>query len=274
MADKKPNIRGTLTARQTSLFVSGTQFSSGRGEAANPFREMTIGQSMKTGRHASVKGSVKWFSDPRQMQLRNQFNGTGAFNKNVYSTHYGYKSLLTTNKMTRQKWAAFKGAGVMTLSPNELNQHFSMIAHLLPVVTERWKMVLIKRAEAVFRESFTLKRFNSAGTKKWQANTTWTVHKRQHKGTWPGFGGLLQEYGTMSEKSWKITSQGTSVTLTNTAGYAGIHNNPRIGIDYYGITKVPVKYTRQFMGHSTEIDEFIVEYERRYMFDTLFRTPV
>ena len=58
------------------------------------------------------------------------------------------------------------------------------------------------------------------------------------------------------------------------ASYAGFHNDPRPGETYgthYGAKPVT---RRQFMGHSTLIDDFIMTYEQAYLFDTVFRKQV
>lgn len=265
------HVRGALTSTQKSLFVVGTKFSDVSGRIVTPFREMSIGQELKSGRHArSANGGkglkTKWFTDPRRMELPSNYNGIRA--KNVGSS-----------KVTRDNWRATTGIDIIALKDiNQLHQHLVSVAHQIPIATEHWRMVLARRALAVFQESFTLKRFNSDGERKWKLNTKWTRQKRKWKGTWPGAGKLMQETNTLFKSLHVVDSPLTSSVIAE-ARYAGVHNNPEPGMTYgngFGGRFSPPKPVtqRQFMGHSTKIDEFIAAYEKNYLFDTIFRRPV
>lgn len=188
---------------------------------------------------------------------------------------------------TRTKWAAF--GPITKLTPIEWRRQLIIAAHQSEIAKEQWKTILIKRAETVFKESFTLKRFNSKGSEAWPKNTQWTIKKRRrtehwekHKrwgsyyrtagGTWPGAGGLMQETGRLS-KQFKIIRKPFSLALATDTPYAGIHNAPEgSGYTYGRICGAQPVKRRQFMGHSTLIDDFIEKYERRYLFDDVFRT--
>lgn len=268
---RNKHVRGTLTSTQKNLFVAGTSFSNVSGRIANPFREMSIGQEMKSGRHArSANGGrgikAKWFTDPRRMELPSNYNGIG-------SKKFG------SGKVTRDNWRATTGIDIITLKNiNQLRQHLVSVAHQIPIATEHWRMVLARRALAVFHESFTLKRFNSDGERKWKLNTKWTRQKRKWKGTWPGAGKLMQETNALF-KSLHVEDSALTSRVVASAHYAGVHNNPEPGMTYgngFGGRYSPPKPVtqRQFMGHSTKIDEFIAVYEKNYLFDTIFRKPV
>lgn len=268
---KSKHVRGSLTSAQKGLFVAGTKFSDVSGRIAAPFREMSIGQELRSGRHARSNNGGKglktsWFSDPRKMELPSSYNGTGAFKSGK-------------NIVSRNKWRATSGAEVIVLKGhNQLYQHIVSVAHQIPIATEHWRMVLARRALAVFQESFILKRFNSDGERDWKKISPWTRKKRKWKGTWPGAGKLMQETNALF-KSLHVKDSTLTSSVVASAHYAGIHNCPEPGMTYgngFGGKYAPPKPVtkRQFMGHSTKIDEFIVAYEKNYLFDTVFRKPV
>lgn len=264
----KKATRGTLTSAQKSLFVAGTQITGASGRLNAPFREMTIGQDIKPGRHATKYVSANrkiWFTDSRQMELPRDYKGIGATGRNGV-------------RFTREKWKATYKTDFIEMSSKQLHRHLVSVAHQIPIATEHWRLVLAHRALKVFQESFKLKRFNSAGSARWKLNTEWTRKKRKWKGTWPGAGKLMQETNALF-KSLHVVNQLSFIGVNASARYAGIHNNPSPGMTYgngFGGKYFPPKPVtqRQFMGHSTEIDEFIASYERRYLFDTIFRKPV
>lgn len=265
------HVRGTLTTAQKSQFVAGTKFSDVSGRIAAPFREMSIGQELRSGRHARLNNDgrglkTKWFSDLRKMELPANYSGVRAMK-------------VGNGKVTRDSWRATTGFDIITLKNiNQLHQHLASVAHQIPIATEHWRMVLARRALAVFQESFTLKRFNSDGARKWKLISTWTRKKRKWKGTWPGAGKLMQETNTLF-KSLHVEDSTLTSSVVASAHYAGVHNNPEPGMTYgngFGGRYSPPKPVtqRQFMGHSTKIDEFIAAYEKNYLFDTIFRRPV
>lgn len=263
--EKARNVRGTLSTKQKSLFVAGTRFSDYGGRVRSPFREMTINRKVLSGRH-SIQVQEQVFKDWRRMELPSNYKGTGA-------------KVTKSGVFTRQVWRtsrSFNGPTI-ALTPKQFREHLIIVAHQIPIALEHWKAVLIARAQAVFEKSFTLKRFNSYGTAPWKRLKRWTRVKRLKKGTWPGAGGILQEYGYLS-KAWRVTRKPGMVALTNVAKYAGVHNCPTKGMTYgngFGGKYPQLKPVtqRQFMGHSTHISSFIENYERRYLFDTIFRAP-
>lgn len=282
-SDNKSPIRGTLSPAQQSLFVRRTQFFNNGSLVRSPFQEMMIGQKMKSGRHATNPTSTSWFTNPRNMELPSSYKGAGA------KTKPGGMG----GKMTRHPWQAFRGsAPVMLKDFVELHRHFVIVAHQIPIASERWKMVLAQRALAVFKESFIMKRFNSKGGKPWKSISRWTREKRRHtKGTvklgwgktsvrshWPGKGGLMRETDYLMNSLKYVEGMGWTGVRAS-AHYAGVHNCPKPGMTYgngFGGLFSPPKpvVQRQFMGHSTKIDDFIMEYEDKYLFSTIFRAPV
>lgn len=268
---KNKHVRGSLTSAQKGLFVAGTKFSDVSGRIASPFREMSIGQELRSGRHARSNNGgrglkTKWFTDPRKMELPSNYQGSGA-------------SKVGNKMTTRYKWQATADGGIIVLKDHaQLYRHLISVAHQIPIATEHWRMVLARRALAVFQESFTLKRFNSDGERNWKNITPWTRRKRKWKGTWPGAGKLMQETNALF-KSLHVEDGAFTSSVVASAHYAGIHNCPESGMTYgngFGGKYAPPKPVtqRQFMGHSTKIDEFIVAYEKNYLFDTIFRRPV
>lgn len=264
-------VRGTLTSGQRGLFVADTKLFDESGRIKAPFREMSIGQELRSGRHARANNGgqgvyTKWFTDPRKMELPADYGGVGAIKAKG-------------GAVTRDTWRATRDAGIIPLKNlNQLYRHLIVVAHQIPIATEHWRMVLARRALAVFKESFVLKRFNSDGAKKWKPNTRWTRRKRKWKGTWPGAGKLMQETNTLF-KSLHVVDTPLASSVVAGARYAGVHNSPERGMTYgngFGGRFSPPKPVtqRQFMGHSTKIDEFIAAYEKSYLFDTIFRKPV
>lgn len=278
MADRKV-YRSTLTESQRNLFSEGTNFYGfdskyGRyknytGRIASPFRELTIGRSMSSGPKAKNPWSISQFPDARNMELPKDYSGSGK-----HSTKNGLK--------TKNSWSAFgfgKSETIKLKNFKELALQMAIAAHQVSIAAEHYRFVLAQRALKIFQESFELKRFNSARTVRWKLNTEWTRKKRKRKGTWPGAGKLMQETNELYKSLEYIPriNAFTSGVRAN-APYAGIHNDPRPGETYgngFGGIFSPAKAVtrRQFMGHSSLLDDFINAYERAYLFDTVFRKP-
>lgn len=267
--------RGTLSAAQQGLFSKGTNFfrynlrgSNIPGQVRAPFKEMMIGRSMHSGPNSKRSWSTSSFSGARQMELPSNYEGVGKHN-----TKYGLK--------TKQSWAAF-GSGEVIKLPNfkRLVLQMTIAAHQIPIAAEHWRFVLAQRALKIFQDSFTMKKFNSKGASRWQANTSWTVKKRKWKKTWPKVNKLMQETNALYNSLEYVPTIApfTSGVRAN-ASYSGFHNDPRPGETYgngFGGIYSPPKpvVRRQFMGHSTLIDDFIMAYEQAYLFDTVFRKQV
>lgn len=267
--------RGRLSSAQQGLFAKGTNFFGfdvkGRdyknytGHVRAPFREMMIGRPMESGPHAKRSWSTSRFAGARYMELPSNYQGVGK-----HTTKNGLR--------TKQTWTTFGGGEVVKLKDiKRLVLQLNIAAHQLPIAAEHWRFVLAQRALKIFQESFEMKKFNSKGASRWQANTKWTVKKRKWKGTWPGANKLMQETNALHDSLEYIPTVApfTSGVRAN-ASYAGYHNDPRSGETYgngFGGRFSPPKPVtrRQFMGHSTLIDDFIMAYESAYLFDTVFR---
>lgn len=140
------------------------------------------------------------------------------------------------------------------------------------------------RAQKVFQDSFKYKRFYSSGEPSWKPLSDFTIKKRLLQGTWPGAGGILRERGDMynSLKVKKVNNglyHGYGVYTDPKEYkngphrgfvYAGLHNNPSAsdtyGDGFNGAIRPRKAIKRQFMGHSTYIDQFIFSNIDRYMF--------
>lgn len=254
-------MRGTLSESQQGLFSKGTNFfgfNSKRdtyknytGQVAAPFREMMIGREMKSGSHAKHSWSTSFYSGSRAMELPYDYNGVGK-----HSTKNGLK--------TKKSWAAFGGGEIIHLKDfREMRLQMTIAAHQLPIAAEHWRFVLAQRALKIFQDSFSIKRFYSKGSKRWAELKKSTIKKRKRKGTWFGTGGILQETNALYNSLEYIpTVKSFTSGVRANRWYAGVHNDAEDG------DHVP---RRQFMGHSTLIDDFVASYERAYLFDTVFR---
>ena len=163
------------------------------------------------------------------------------------------------------------------------------IAERIASVSLSFSAVTTLRAKKVFQDSFVHKRFYSSGGDAWPELSKFTIKKRISKKTWPGAGGMLMEYGDMF-KSIQIHSLKTSGmrgygVYTNPEAYthgkrkgfvyAGIHNNPSrsdtYGDGFHGAITPKRVIKRQFMGHSSYIEDFIRSNIDRYMFYEVFK---
>ena len=283
------STRATLTTAQQSLFIANIKgkdyskisFKDLSGRVPKPFREMTIGQHTPGG---------KWGFDKRQMELPDNYKGTRAIVRREYKQYVDSKKLIGKHKFTREAWAAHQGGGAITLNYRQFQQHLAAVAHQIPIASEHWRMVLARRALATFQESFKLKRFNSAGGGRWKSISEWTKNKRKGivnmvgkdkrywKSHWPGKGKLMRETDKLLD-SLHVVDGPVITSVVASAPYAGVHNCPTPGMTYgngFGHIFNPPKpvVQRQFMGHSTKIDDFISAYESNYLFTNVFRKPV
>lgn len=278
MANEAKGIRATLNEGQKGLFSKGTYFyghvdRNGNYNYSNHllphYKEMTIGQRLESGPHAKRKWSVESFTDARYMKLPSDYKGSGK--------HATKKGL-----MTKKTWQTFglTSDGVYKLKNlKEMVLQLTIATHQVSIASEHYRIVLAQRALKIFQDSFTLKRFNSAGSTRWEALTKWTRNKRKRMGYWPNTNKTLQEtnYLYNSLECLPTINAFTSGVRAN-AKYAGFHNDPRPGETYgngWGGKFSPLKPVtrRQFMGHSTLLDDFIHVYEKAYLFDTVFRKP-
>lgn len=269
-SEKSGGPRGRLSKAQQNLFaaktnffgfdVKGRSYKNYTGHVRAPFREMMIGRPMESGSHAKRSWSTSSFSGARYMELPSNYEGVGK-----HSTKNGLR--------TKQTWATFGGNEIVHLKDlKRLVLQMTIAAHQLPIAAEHWRFVLAQRALKIFQDSFTMKKFNSKGASRWLANTKATRDKRKRKGTWPGANKLMQETNALYNSLEYISnvSAFTSGVRAN-ASYAGFHNDPRPGETYGRIFGAKPVTRRQFMGHSTLIDDFIMSYEQAYLFDTVFR---
>lgn len=175
-----------------------------------------------------------------------------------------------------------------------LRQHLVNVVEKIEIGSMNYTIILSLRAQKIFQNSFKYKKFYSADGDSWQPLAKSTIKKRERKGTWPGDGGMLREYGDMfrSIKTLKgsITRNGVKFngsfvntdpkeyvqhSYTNRHGqsitdkrgvfcYAGLHNE---GGKIRGGRKLP---KRQFIGHSTYLYEFALAQADRYFFFNVF----
>lgn len=269
---KEPN--GYLNNQQKAYFSKGTLFNGVRQKdgtikssrhVVNPFREMMLFKKMHSSSTSQRYWEIKGFRDVRYMELPNEYKGDGRHKtkKGVY---------------TKETFKAVGSKSIVKLKDiNDLILHIKVAAHQMPIAFEHWRIVLAKRALHIFQQSFEMKRFNSKGAVHWKSISRWTVHKRKRRGTWPGANKLLQEYNNLYNSLKEVPSINRFTSgVKATSGHAGYHNDPRPGDTYgdgFGGRFSPPKpiVRRQFMGHSTLIDDFISVYENKYMFYTIFR---
>lgn len=182
------------------------------------------------------------------------------------------------------------------LTWQEFQAQIQYLPKMFDIAVLNFTVAVAKRALVVFQHSFKEKRFYSGDGESWPELSSFTIRKRLRRGTWPGHGGMMQEYGKLYNSIQRLNEiTGKSVMIgdgiyhetvhTNEnmfpprgrGGqkfcYAGIHNNPEghtYGDGFGGqITPRPVK-KRQFMGFSTYIDQFEEQYIDRYLFHQIF----
>lgn len=266
---------GYLSDSQKALFSKNTLFNGTRQKngtvtysrhIVSPFREMMIGKKMQS--KTNGEWSIKRFHDVRYMELPNDYTGPSR-----HKTKNGVK--------TKNTWRTRGRGAVTTLKDiREMVLQMTVSAHQMSIAFEHWRIVLAKRALKIFQDSFEMKKFNSAGEVRWKANTSWTVKKRKRRKTWPGANKLMQEYNNLYKSLKDIpTVKRFTSGVKATSKYAGYHNDPRPGDTYgdgFGGKFSPPKsiVRRQFMGHSTLIDEFINQYEKNYLYYTIFRESI
>ena len=153
---------------------------------------------------------------------------------------------------------------------------------------KNWSNNLFRIAERIASVSLSFSAVTTGGD-AWPELSKFTIKKRISKKTWPGAGGMLMEYGDMF-KSIQIHSLKTSGmrgygVYTNPEAYthgkrkgfvyAGIHNNPSrsdtYGDGFHGAITPKRVIKRQFMGHSSYIEDFIRSNIGRYMFYEVFK---
>lgn len=278
MADEPKGVRATLSEGQKGLFSKGTDFYGYRNSRGHyiysnhlnaPYKEMVIGRKLESGPRSQRSWRITSFSDARYMELPSSYAGPGK-----HSTKNGL--------MTKKTWKVFGMGGSEVYKLKNLKEmvlQMTIAAHQLSIAAEHYRFVLAQRAYKVFQDSFTLKRFNSAHSTRWATLTKWTIKKRKKKKYWPNTNKTLQETNNLYKSlEYLPTIDSFTSGVRANAGYAGFHNDPRPGETYgngFGGKYSPPKPVtrRQFMGHSTLIDDFIRVYEKAYLFDTVFRKP-
>ena len=253
-----PVVRAKLSESQKGLFSQSTNFYGGNLQLKSQYQAMSIGRT--------IKGTT--FGHGKYMELPSTYTGRGRWH-------------VKGEIKTKQKWFAPYGKSevIQLRDLQEMILQMTISAHQLAISAEHYRFVLAQRALGIFQGSFEQKRFNSHGYGKWPAITKWTLDKRKRRGTWLGAGGLMQETNALY-KSIKYESNMGAFTsgVKAYSKYAGVHNNPDSDTTYgngFGGRYKTKKYVkeRKFMGHSTLMDDFIHEYEKRYLFDTVFRSP-
>lgn len=261
------SFRGYISEQRQALFPKGTSFRTGEGRLRGWAAPMAL-----DSKRVSKRGTTRVFTGKQKITLGIDKPMTGATTPMRNNGKFlGYR--------TRDSWGAPKG-GKNVISLKNLKEMvlcMKISEHMLSVQASAWSLLIAYRAKAIFQESFTMKRFNSANSKAWKANTSWTVKKRKWKHTWPGAGKLMMEYGKICS-NFDVKSKG-AVARTYTYGHAAaLHNNPPAGATYgngFGGKYNPPKpfVQRQFMGHSSLMRPFMLEYENKYWFRSVFRGP-
>ena len=153
-----------------------------------------------------------------------------------------------------------------TITPRQLAQQWLRLPNKFEVNVFNFETLMGNAAKKVFRDSFYLRRFNSAGTFSWQP-------RRNHK-PHP----ILEETGTLKHSIvWdrfranknsgiKIFTDPDMFKFSNRQYgrnfcYAAVHNAPN-GTYTYGKTGVR-SIQRQFIGYSTTIADKISSYSIR-----------
>lgn len=274
MPSKGTYNRGSLTDAVKGMFISGTEFRTPEGRLKDVYRPLAF------RRGKMVDGvNVGGYFDKRSMQLSDNFSGSG-------KRHFKYTDksgkLLRTGWWTKSRFGATLGGGKGFIELKDMGEvalQLDIASHYVDIAMDDWKNAIVQRAMKVFQESFEAKKFNSAkGGKRWPRLRPATVKKRKKMGLWPGQGGMLEATGSL-RKSLEIEKTGAGYAITTkpvnyldgrTRVYAGVHNDPK----FFGAGHYPngTPYAqRKFMGHSTQIDEFILKYQSRYLFDNVFR---
>ena len=261
--------RGSLTDVVKGMFKPGTEFRTGEGRLKSEFSPLSYGN--------------KGYADIRKMRLTDDFQGTGKKNIRDY---YGNRYRVTSKSFA----ASFDQRNVVVLGNGKdglkiVALQLNAAAYYVDVAMDQWKSVLTQRALEVFRESCSKKHFNSnTNGRRWQGLMKSTIDKRRRAGLWPGAGRILEATGALKESLVQMKSKfGYMVTekpvndrygkgKTRKRIYAGVHNDPKFfGATTYSNGTPYVK--RKFMGHSALIDEFMLTYQSRYLFDNVFRVP-
>ncbi len=213
----------------------------------------------------------------------NSFNvaGKGGVRSNPFSTlnikiNGAQKSYTTNSQKVKGK--------VKGLTFAWLKQDLKRIIEKIEVNSQNFVVVLTLRAQKIFQDSFKYRKFYSADGKAWPQLQDSTIRRRVKRGTWPGAGGMLREYGDMYEsiqrKEYKASGLFGRTVFTDSSYYkshndkrgrfcyAGIHNEPAIGRG--AVKKRNGMPQRQFIGHSTYLLDFAIKQADRYFFYDIF----
>lgn len=160
-----------------------------------------------------------------------------------------------------------KSGSSVDITPAQFKSQWAGVINKISANTWNFQVVLSKKVEEIFKQSFVMGRFNSSGSQYWHRRTKSYPHP------------ILNETGTLRE-SIKRKFVGTGVdkhvsiftdpTAFKTSArhqgfcYAAVHNAPD-GTYYYGASKVP-SVQRQFIGHSS-----LVEEELKNLSDIIFQ---
>ena len=267
MARKKTYSRGSLTEAVKGLFISGTEFRTPEGRLHEAYRPLAFSRGQKVD-----GGRVGGYFDKRNMRLPKGFSGSGKRYLKVGGSKVPYTKSSFGATLPSKSVIELKDLGEVALQ-------LGIASHFVDIAMDQWMNVVVQRAMKVFQESFEMKKFNSdSGGKRWPRLRPSTIKMRKKKGLWPGQGGMLEATGSLRDSleiekvatGYSITTKPVSYIDGRTRVYAGIHNDPRFfGATHYS-TGTPYAQ-RKFMGHSTKIDEFILKYQSRYLFDNVFR---
>lgn len=279
-----------LTEKQRSMFTVSSKgaFTGGNGVTKDAYRPMTIGNRMvlseKTIKHGSSSTFTKLEKAGEYQSKLGWIKGDSFYKERgkLYNTTNMPRSFnrASVKSMRGSMFDAVLGRSTVKLPNFQWMIYTLQFARArLPITANNWKVVVAKRAEKVFKDSFKLKRFNSHGEKQWKANTSWTVKKRKWRGHWPQANKLMQETNELYEslKFFQSKSSFGPAGVHVSRRGAAVHNDPEPGDTYgrgFGTHSAKPVTRRQFMGHSTEIERFEHAYIDKYFFYDIWRAPM
>lgn len=178
--------------------------------------------------------------------------------------------------------AASKIPTVGVMDQQQFVKHLYLAIHQIPINADFLRVAIIHRAMIVFKTSFKMQKFHSAGTPKWHPLSPYTLAMRRRrylsatkkaesnkeKKAIPIPGEkILIDTGKLS-KGLKMDKKGYRIYTDPDVWYGFLHNEGR-GRYWKGKKMIQ----RQFMGHSTYLDithPFIDSIVTRYLFDSVF----
>ncbi len=169
--------------------------------------------------------------------------------------------------------------GVNRLTPESWIIHLTVAKHQMEINSSNFLHVMIRNAKTIFSESFTQHRFKTKGSKGWKELSENTIKLRRRRGVWHN--SILNERGMLKNSLDLQFSfipgayMGAVVTkqVPDRDGkmvcYAAIHNEGGYPQTVFG--KYPfTSEQRQFMGHSSYIEQFAISIRDKYFLNDVF----